>query len=389
MVYITVKQSPQYHQMSLEELLFGGENQKYYEPINPKLTDTRTYEREYLSEVFWKNLNVNRLINILNEFNRSTEELRAKPRASLYYSFHIPKKSGGLRQIDAPNEELKDALYRLKAIFENDFGALYHTSAFAYIKNRSTLDCVKRHQQNESKWFCKLDLSNFFGSTTQEFVMKMFSMIFPFSEVVKRKDGKDALSTALSLAFLNGGLPQGTPISPLITNIMMIPVDFTLSNSFREFEYTNKDGKTETQKFVYTRYADDFQISSRYDFDFRAVENHVVRVLENFGAPFKINQSKTRYGSSSGRNWNLGVMLNKDNNITVGHRKKRQFEAMLSSFVLDTKNGTPWSREDIQRLEGYRNYYRMIEGKTIDAIVDHIGNKYNTNIVGLIKQSLA
>ena len=147
-----------------------------------------------------------------------------------------------------------EALRKLKIIFEEDFHALYHTSAFAYIKNRCTVDAVKRHQANESKWFGKFDLSNFFGNTTMDFVLQQFAMIFPFSEVMKTERGKSALRTALELAFLNGGLPQGTPISPTITNIMMIPIDFKLSNGFRNFN---------DQSFVYTRYADDFIVSSR------------------------------------------------------------------------------------------------------------------------------
>lgn len=388
MVYITVKQSPQYHQMSLEELLFGTCEDVKSQMINPNTTNTRTYEVERVSERFTKNLDVDSLVAKLQKFNADTKELRDKPRHDLYYTFHIPKKSGGLRKIDAPNTELKEALYRLKAIFEEDFYALYHTSAFAYIKHRSIIDCIKRHQQNESKWFCKLDLSNFFGSTTIDFVMSMFSQVFPFSEVAKRDDGRDALQTALSLAFLDGGLPQGTPISPLITNIMMIPVDFKIANALRDFEYTNKDGEQVSQRFVYTRYADDFQVSSKYDFNFRTVEKFIIDTLASFAAPFRINETKTRYGSSAGRNWNLGIMLNKDNEITVGHQKKRQFQAMLSSYVMDKKNGKEWDRSDIQIMEGYRNYYRMVEGDTIDRMIAHLDNKFGVNIVSLIKADL-
>lgn len=379
MIYITVKQPPMYHQMTLEEFLFQTETRPAV--INENLTNTRTYEMEYVSQRFMDKFrfNIPTLIRKLDAFNDSTAELRAKPRHSLYREFHIPKKSGGLRKIDAPEPELMDALRRLKTIFEEDFHVLYHTSAFAYVKRRSTLDSVKRHQANESKWFAKYDLSNFFGNTTLDFVIKMFSMIFPISEVVKDEHGKEALVTALELAFLDGGLPQGTPISPLITNVMMIPVDHKLANSFRDFN---------RQRYIYTRYADDFLISSRYDFSFREVEQHIVDVLRSFDAPFTIKSEKTRYGSSSGSNWNLGVMLNKDNQITVGYKKKRQFQAMLASYVMDSKNGIPWDKNDIQVMEGYRNYYRMVEGEAIDRIVEHVGEKYGVNIVKMIKSDL-
>ena len=107
MYYITVKQPPSYHQMTLEEFLFGGNAQP--ELINENLTNTRTYEVENISERFL-------LIARLVWFNERTDYLREKPRREWYYEFHIPKKSGGLRKIDAPEPELKEALSTLKNI---------------------------------------------------------------------------------------------------------------------------------------------------------------------------------------------------------------------------------------------------------------------------------
>lgn len=394
MVFITVRQSPFYHQMSLEEYLF----QNFESPvlINENTANTRTYQCRAVSPKFLEKINVDGLIAKLKKFNDSTAELRNENRESLYKKFYIPKKSGGLRKINAPKPDLMDALRRLKRIFENDFHALYHTSAFAYIENRCTVDAVKRHQSNESKWFGKLDLHDFFGSTTLSFVLDMFSMIFPFSEVVKRQDGKVALETALELAFLDGGLPQGTPISPTITNIMMIPIDFELNKSFRnlivaEPNHTTDGEKcadTTAQAFIYTRYADDFIISSKYHFDIKKVEENVVRVLNKYHAPFSINTKKTRYGSSAGSNWNLGVMLNKDNEITVGHKKKKRFQAMLYNYVTDKRNGVSWSKEDLMTLHGLYSYYKMVEGDVIDAIVKHMNEKLDVDVIALIKGDL-
>ncbi len=379
MVYITVKQSPMYKQMSLEDFLFNIES-KPQTLINPNISNTRTYEVENVSERFSSLFDIDKLIDKLVNFNSSVENLKKIPRQELYNTFHISKRSGGLRRIDAPNSELMDALRRLKTIFEQDFKALYHTSAFAYVSGRSTISAVKRHQQNESKWFGKYDLSNFFGSTTLEFVIKMFSLVYPFSEVVKDEIGKRELENALELAFLNGGLPQGTPISPLITNVMMIPIDYKLTKGFRDFN---------EQKFIYTRYADDFIISSKYDFSFREVERFIENTLKDFEAPFTIKSEKTRYGSSAGSNWNLGVMLNKDNEITIGYKKKRQFQAMLASYVMDKQSGKAWDKHDIQIMEGYRNYYKMVEGdEPIDKLIEHIGEKFNVDIVKMIKDDL-
>lgn len=378
MVYITMMQSPMYRQMTLEEFLFEDSHDSGV--LNANTSNTRTYAADVIPSKYLQKLNVDSLIAKLSAFNKSVDYLRREQREKLYYTFHIPKKSGGKwRRIDAPLPELMDALRTLKRMFETDFNALYHTSAFAYIKRRSTLDAVKRHQSNESKWFGKYDLSNFFGSTTLDFVMQQFAMVFPFSEVIKREDGERELRKALELGFLNGGLPQGTPLSPIVTNIMMIPIDFKLANGFRNVN---------DQQFVYTRYADDFIISSKYNFDYKVVEAYIVETLKEFNAPFTLNAEKTRYGSSSGKNFNLGVMLNRENKITIGHKRKRQFQAMLSSFVLDTLNGNRWDLEDVRALEGYRNYYHMVEGEVIDNIVTHIGDKYNVDIVKMLKEQL-
>lgn len=377
MVYITVRQPPMFHQMTLEELLFQDYNGRTL--INSNESNTKTYEFDRASEHFTSRIDVGALIAKLARYNQSTEELRGKDRHSLYRSFFIPKKSGGLRRINAPEPELMDALRRQKAMYENDFHALYHTSAFAYIRRRCTVDAVKRHQANSSRWFAKLDLHDFFGSTTLDFVMSMFSMVFPFSEVVKVPEGEAQLRKALELAFLDGGLPQGTPISPLITNVMMIPVDFKLTKALRDYN---------RQQFVYTRYADDFTISSKYDFDVRAVEKLVVETLGGFGAPFSINASKTRYGSSAGRNWNLGVMLNKDNKITVGYKKKRQFQSMMYNYISDRRSGVAWPREDIMAMQGLHSYYRMVEREAIDAIVRHTNEKLGVDVLRAIKEDL-
>ena len=118
------------------------------------------------------------------------------------------------------------------------------------------------------------------------------------------------------------------------------------------------------------------------------VENFILETLREFDAPFTLNTKKTRYGSAAGANWNLGVMLNKDNQITVGHKKKRQFKAMLASYIMDKKNGKAWDKSDIMTMEGYRNYYRMVEKETIDGIVEKLNEKFQVDVVDMIKRDL-
>jgi hypothetical protein len=257
--------------------------------------------------------------------------------------------------------------------------ALYHTTAFAYVRGRSTIDALKRHQRNESKWYLKLDFSNFFGSTTLDFVMKQLEWLFPFNEVMKQDGGKKALQDALSLAFLNGGLPQGTPFSPAITNLMMIPIDHYIAREMREH----------TPHIVYTRYADDLLLSSDLSFMFKEVQQKIIAILEKFNAPFTIKKEKTRYGSSAGSNWNLGVMLNKDNQITIGNQKKKLFKAMLFSLHTDFEKKVFWSSSDIQEFQGLMSYYLMVEKDNIQKIIDTYDQKYKRKAIDIIKITLA
>ena len=377
MPFITIKQPPVYYQMSFEEIMAGVEDLSKY--VMPNVTNTRTHWVERPNPKLMENTNINKMIEVLQTFNQSKEALFSQDRASLYHSFHIPKSSGGLRRIDAPLTELMTALRELKTLFEQYMFALYHTTAFAYVRGRSTIDAIKRHQYNESKWFLKLDFSNFFGSTTPEFVLEMLSLIFPFSEITKRRDGVKELKKALSLCFLNNGLPQGTPISPFITNIMMLPIDHKLSNSLRNFD---------SRRFVYTRYADDLLISCKIDFDKESVQKFVIDILSEFKAPFTIKPEKTRYGSSAGRNWNLGLMLNNENKITVGHKRKKEFKAMLDNYIRDRISGNGWELHDIQVLGGLISYYRMVEKDYIDYLIRQYNEKYNADIEKCIKLDL-
>lgn len=358
MPYITIPQTSKNYQVTFEDLIFGMETlPKSVTEYDPTGTITRYVK--YINETHLRKVNIPMFVNCLLEFTiRYRDLIETEDKSRLYKSFKIPKRSGGFRQIDAPNPELMEALRELKSIMELRCGALFHTSAHAYVPKRNTVSALKKHQKNESKWFGKFDFSNFFGSTTLEFTIQQLSTIFPFSEILKDTVGAKTLREALSLAFLNGGLPQGTPISPFITNVIMLPIDHSLNKLLRE----------DSHHYVYTRYADDIQVSSQWNFNIKEVQNLIINVLNKFNAPFSLNEKKTRYGSSAGRNWNLGLMLNKDNNITVGWRKKKEFEATLHNFCMDYKNNRHWSLEDVYHMLGVWSYNRGIEPEFFDKL---------------------
>ena len=102
-----------------------------------------------------------------------------------------------------------------------------------------------------------------------------------------------------------------------------------------------------------------------------------------------MKKEKTRYGSSAGRNWNLGVMLNKDNEITIGHQKKKTFKAMCCNYICDKKKGVAWDLHDVQVFAGLISYYRMIEKDYINYVIDQNNKKFGVNLEALIKEDLS
>lgn len=376
--YITVNREPRVYQLTFEDIMYGLDESKL--ALQKDTRDTTTWKVDAINRRLIEKTDFNAMQAALRGFVERYQTLIAvEDKSTLYRSFKIPKRSGGLRQIDAPNDELKRALYDLKMIFEKKFYMSYHTAAFAYVHGRSTIDSVKRHQQNKSRWFLKTDMRHFFPSTSPEFLMKMLCMTFPFCAFVQDDWGnRELLEKALSLCFLNGGLPQGTPTSPMLTNALMIPIDHAISKMCHEYQ----------PHLCYTRYADDILISSEYSFKWTDVQNKLIAILNSFEAPFSLHPDKTRYGSSAGRNWNLGVMLNAENKITIGHEKKKVFKAMVFQFMTDDAKGVAWELEDVQHFLGLISYYRMVEKESIDAILATYSAKFNKDVEATAKALL-
>ena len=376
MYYITTMQHRKPRQLSWEDVIMDKIPMSDF--ANDKSNSTATITRKYkvIDEEVLRKINVESMIRWLKKFNEENAEFFNVDRESLYSTFRIPKQTGGFRRIDAPCEELQDALRKLARFISNDCGVLYHTSAFAYIKERSIMDCLKKHQKQESLWYLKTDFSGFFPNTTLDFTMKMLAMIFPLSEICKREDGYAELKKAISLGFLNGGLPQGTVLSPMLTNVFMIPIDHKLF------------GELTARKLVYTRYADDIYISGQEKFPYKDIVGLITDTLKEFEAPWIIKKEKTRFGNRKGRNWNLGLMINKDNEITVGYKKKLWFKAALCSFILDTKNKKYWDIGDVQHLRGQLSYYTMIEKDYFDKIIRQQNKKWKVNVRDMFKAYL-
>lgn len=336
--------------------------------------------------------------------DKVVEELAAngKKYCELYKTFFIPKKkkkNGQIkwRRIDAPQEHLKQAQTDLKRYIEILMdGLTYHTSAFAYIRGRSIKDASMKHQKHNSRWYLKLDFSDFFGSVNMEFTYNMLSQIFPFSEMVKIERGEKVIKDCLQICFLEDKLPQGTPISPMLTNLIMVPIDYTITNNlYNKYNAVSPSGNRHA--FVYTRYADDILISNRVDFKTKYkngkkysnvvdkdgnridIEDFIIKVLKRFNTPLKLNKDKTKYTSVNGSNWSLGLLINRDNEISLGHERRDILSAKLWDFA------NRCTREEICKIEaqqiyGLYNYHKQIEEDKAKKIMDKTSSKIGFDI---------
>lgn len=288
-----------------------------------------------------------------------------------YSTFFIPKKTGGMREINAPTEQLMNDLRDMKELFQYDLKVLYHNAAFAYAPRRSIVDALKVHQRNNSKWFLKLDIKNFFPNCTQEFVVNQLRKIYPFNEFTEEQ-----LNDFIWICFRNDSLPQGTPMSPMLTNLIMIPFDYAM----QQYAFENH--------LVYTRYADDILISSYHKWDYTVTMQAINTAFETLNMPFVLKAEKTRFGSSAGRNWNLGLMFNKDNQITVGYKNKKRYKAMLNNLMIAETSGNFWDTNEIYYFQGITSYYKSVEPDYFNKLIEKYENTFNLTLKEIYKRAL-
>lgn len=325
----------------------------------------------------------------MNSFiNRWIEFYNLEDKSTMYYKFKIPKAKGGFRDITAPKDMpaimFTDLQNQLATCFatENNF-ATAHDNAYAYIKHRWCKPAVEKHQNNNSEYFAHFDIESFFTNTTFEFAMHALSMVYPYGAFMENKADKELFSKLMSIAFINNGLPQGTQVSPILTNIIMIPFDYLMYkivNNYRETE------ESEIRSLVYTRYADDLIISSDNRFNVKSLELLIEGAFTELGMPYSLNTGKTTYKRNKGRsNFILGMQLNQDNNITIGRKRKREIRWQFHSFF---NNREQWNSEDIMSFLGVLNYFQNVEPEVYELTMKYYDEKYGCDVIKTLREQI-
>jgi len=289
-----------------------------------------------------------------------------------YRKFFLNKKSGGTRNICAPEDGL---MYVQKKIANAIYDACSDKlSRFVYSFRRglSIKDFAKFHI--DKKVIIKLDISDFYGSINFGRVLGMF-MAAPFNLPYN-------VSVVLAqLCCFEDGLPQGAPSSPIISNIIGYSLDKNLSIFAKD------------RGFQYTRYADDMVFSARTtrrigDFCGRDLVSSVFvptdeisKLVSDCG--FSLNVGKTRVLLRESKQLITGLVCNQKINVdrnyvrrilTLINLMKKNPDSALQAYNEWRKNG---SVNDIySAIRGMVNYVRHVKGAE-DQVYCNLARRFN------------
>ena len=258
-----------------------------------------------------------------------------KPSA-FYYTFRIPKRSGGERQISSPYPVLLNAQ---RWIYENLLLPIgLHECSKGFVKNRSIVDNAREHLTN--KKLLKMDIKDFFPSITINRVISIF----------RRLGYTKKVSYYLaSICCLNNTLPQGAATSPAISNIIAKRMDRRL------FGFANKFGLT------YTRYADDLTFSGE------SIPPKLINYIELIAKDegFCINEKKTKLLSENKQKIVTGISIS-SGKMTIPKKAKREIRKNIYHVLTKglPKHQKAIGSDDpiyIERLLGYLFFWLSVE----------------------------
>ncbi len=141
------------------------------------------------------------------------------------------------RKIEAPRVSLKVIQKWLAEYWARGLVAPSHVHAF--VPGRSIWSAAEEHKR--SKWCVSVDIKDFFGSISRAQV---------YDSVVRVGYSSAASNLIADLATLNGVLPQGSPLSPVLSNMVFADTDKRLASVANEHGWR------------LTRYADDIVVTN-------------------------------------------------------------------------------------------------------------------------------
>ena len=227
---------------------------------------------------------------------------------SRYKEFTIKKKSGGERKISAPNTPLKLIQSTLNVILS----AIYEPKEYVtgFVHGRGIIDNAKIHANKN--YVFNIDLKDFFPSIELHRIKAVLKLP-PFN---LNGDREKLAFMIANLSCHEGRLPQGSPTSPILSNIICQQLDRRLNG------LAKKTGAR------FTRYADDITFSAHKDVFNMAFKTEMRRIIED--QKFTINEKKVRLQGLGYRQEVTGLIVNEK--VNVSKKYIREIRAMLHNW---------------------------------------------------------
>jgi RNA-directed DNA polymerase len=268
----------------------------------------------------------------------------------------IRKLDGGMRKLGIPTVLDRLVQQMVQQVLQKQWDPTFSEHSYGFRPGRSTKQAVAQAQQyivEGYTWVVDFDLEKFFDRVNHDKLM---------GQIAKRVEDKRLLK--LIRAFLNAGVmedglvspsvegtPQGGPLSPLLSNLVLDELD-------RELERRG-------HRFV--RYADDSNIYVRSERAGQRVMESVRRFITN-RLKLKVNESKSAVAKPQERKF-LGF------SFTSGKELKRKIAPKaIDRFKERVREITHKSRgqsmetvvEELARyLRGWRGYFGFCETPSV------------------------
>lgn len=234
-----------------------------------------------------------------------------------YQTFTIKKKSGADRTINAPIKGLKSILRSLNFVLQCVYEP--HEAATGFVIGKSIVDNAKKHVGHH--YVLNMDLTDFFHSFDRKWVKYGFSYEpFNLNGSKEKEEIAFLLASLCTHPFEIDGekktvLPQGSPTSPTLTNILCNKLDRRLTGLANRFGVT------------YTRYADDITFSSPHNiYRDEAFNKELKRIIEE-DQKLVINPKKTRLQKAGYSQEVTGLIVN--DKVNVRRRYVKQIRMWL------------------------------------------------------------